>query len=114
MTIEARGWHYPKHLAGRVYGGVVHGDVAGVESQRRNLCDWLDWMGLVDAGPAARLDRYIGYYQPYFDSHEALDEDMAVQDEVRHAARAVLQGVAQLRGGTLRPPDRGQSAVRPK
>ena len=112
--LEARGWHYPKHLAGRVYGVVVHGDVAGVESQRRNLCDWLDWMGLVDAGPAARLDRYIGYYQPYFNSHQALDEDRAVQDEVRHAARAVLQGVAQLRAGTLRPPERDQPAVRPK
>jgi multimeric flavodoxin WrbA len=112
--IEERGWHYPKHLAGRVYGVVVHGDVAGVESQRRNLCDWLDWMGLVDAGPTARLDRYVGYYQPYFNSHEALDEDFAVQDEVRDAARAVLQGVAQLRAGTLKQPDRQKPAVRPK
>lgn len=37
-----------------------------------------------------------------------------MRDEVRHAARAVLQGVAQLRAGTLRQPDRGQAAVRPK
>ena len=112
--IEERGWHYPKHLAGRVYGVVVHGDVAGVESQRRNLCDWLDWMGLVDAGPSAQLDRYVGYYEPYFNSHDVLDEDFAVQDEVRRATRAVLQGVAQLRAGTLKQPDRGQAAVRPK
>lgn len=113
-AIEAGGWGYPKHLAGRVYGVVVHGDVAGVESQRRNLCDWLDWMGLVSAGPTARIERYVGYYGPYFDSHDTLDDDRAVQDEVRHAARAVLQGVAQLRDGTLKPPDRGQRPVRPK
>jgi hypothetical protein len=30
-------------------------------------------MGLIDAGAAAKLDRYIGYYGPYFDSHDALD-----------------------------------------
>jgi hypothetical protein len=30
---------------------VVHGDVAGIEGSRRALCDWLDWMGLIDSGP---------------------------------------------------------------
>ena len=30
-AIELAGWDYPKHLAGRVYGVVVHGDVAGIE-----------------------------------------------------------------------------------
>ena len=43
----------------------VHGDVAGIEAVRRALCDWLDWMGLIDAGPQSRLDRFIGYYEPY-------------------------------------------------
>ena len=57
-AIEEKGWDYPKHLEGRAYGLVVHGDVAGVEAQRRNLADWLDWMGLVDAGQLSRLDRY--------------------------------------------------------
>src|SRR4051794_27765943 len=47
--IELKGWDYPKHLAGRVYGVVTHGDVAGIEETRHALCDWLDWMGLVDA-----------------------------------------------------------------
>ena len=104
-AIEERGWDFPQHLAGRTYGVVVHGDVAGVESHRRNLTDWLDWMGLIDAGAAARLDRFIGYYQPYFDSHDALDADTAVQDEVRNVARAVLQAVSELRAGRLSQPD---------
>lgn len=71
--LEMAGWDYPKHLAGRAYGLVVHGDVAGVGDARRALSDWLDWMGFIDAGTPSRLERYIGYYEPYATSHEALD-----------------------------------------
>ena len=113
-AIEEQGWGYPKHLAGRVYGVVVHGDVAGVESQRRNLTDWLDWMGLVAAGTAAGLDRYIGYYAPYYNSHDALDRDTAVQQEVRNVARSVVEAVALLRAGRLPQPDQRVEAPRPK
>lgn len=112
--LEARGWDYPKHLAGRVFGVVVHGDVAGVEVHRRGLCDWLEWMGLLDAGAAAKLDRYIGYYQPYCDSHEALDADSAVQEEVRNVARALLQAVQDLRAGRLQPSGPPVQLSRPK
>ena len=113
-SIEERGWGYPKHVAGRTYGVVVHGDVAGVESQRRNLTDWLDWMGLIAAGSAAKLDRYVGYYEPYYNSHDALDRDEGVQEEVRNVARAVVTAVRQLRAGTLAQPDRELHAPRPK
>jgi multimeric flavodoxin WrbA len=113
-AIELKGWDYPQHLAGRVYGVVVHGDVAGIEGTRRALCDWLDWMGLVDAGPQARLDRYIGYYGSYALSHDELDQDDAVQEEVRNAARAVAHGVRALRAGTLVRPDRNLRPPRKK
>ena len=103
--IELAGWDYPKHLAGRTYGLVVHGDVAGIEGVRRGLSDWLDWMGLIDAGASARLDRYIGYYESYAESHEALDRDQAIQEEVRNVAKAVANAVKQLREGNLRQPD---------
>ena len=103
--IEQQGWHYPRHLAGRTYGTVVHGDVAGVEVHRRNLTDWLDWMGLIDAGAASRLDRYIGYYEPYHNSHDALDLDQAMQQETRNVARAVVNAVKALRTGQLSQPD---------
>ncbi len=112
--IEASGWDYPKHVAGRAYGVVVHGDVAGVESHRRNLTDWLSWMGLIDAGSSARLDRYIGYYEPYYNSHEALDKDEAVQEETRNVARAVVEAVRRLRAGQLAPPDSQLDRPRPK
>lgn len=112
--VELRGWDYPKHLRGRAYGLVVHGDVAGIEETRRALSDWLDWMGLVDAGATARLDRYIGYYQPYATSHEALDADPALFEEVRNVARAVAAAVTQLRTGRFAQPDQGLRDPRPK
>ena len=114
LELDGDGWSFPKHLAGRVYGVLVHGDVAGVESLRRNLCDWLDWIGLVDAGVQARLDRYIGYYEPYATSHEALDEDVAIHEETRNVARAVALAVGDLRAGKLSVPDRALSRPRRK
>jgi multimeric flavodoxin WrbA len=113
-ALEMKGWDYPKHLAGRAYGVVVHGDVAGIEGTRRGLCDWLDWMGLIDAGNQARLDRYIGYYEPYATSHDALDADKALMEEVRNVARAVGAAVTELRAGRLPQPDKGLPQPRPK
>jgi multimeric flavodoxin WrbA len=113
-ALEEKGWTYPKHLRGRVYGVVVHGDVAGIEGVRRSLSDWLDWMGLIEAGMQARLDRFIGYYEPYYNSHETLDQDECVQEEVRNVARAVLRGVTDMRSGKLEPADWHVQRPRPK
>ncbi|MFS8978468.1 flavodoxin family protein [Cupriavidus necator] len=113
-SLELAGWDYPKHLSGRAYGLVVHGDVAGIEGVRRALSDWLDWMGLIDAGSQARLDRYIGYYKPYATSHVELDEDSGVQAEVDNVARALARAVRQLRAGELNTPDRGLVPPRQK
>ena len=113
-AIEQQGWDFPKHVAGRAYGVVVHGDVAGVEVHRRNLCDWLEWMGLIDAGAAAKLDRFIGYYEPYYNSHDALDSDATVQEEVRNVARSVVHAVQEVRAGRLSQPDKQIKWPRPK
>jgi multimeric flavodoxin WrbA len=113
-ALELKGWDYPKHLAGRAYGVVVHGDVAGIEGVRRSLTDWLDWMGLIDAGATAKLDRYVGYYEPYATSHETLDRDEALQEEVRNVARALVNAVKELRAGRLSAPDRALKDPRPK
>jgi multimeric flavodoxin WrbA len=112
--IELAGWSYPKHLAGRAYGLVVHGDVAGIEGVRRGLSDWLDWMGFVDAGAMSRLDRFIGYYESYANSHEVLDLDLAIQEEVRNVARAVGNAVDELRKGILSISDNNLTRPRPK
>jgi multimeric flavodoxin WrbA len=97
--IELAGWDYPQHLAGRLFSVVVHGDVEGAENVRRSISDWLCYMHLCPAGPLAELDRYIGYWGPYATSHAALDADTAIQEEVRNAARALLEGVRAVRNG---------------
>jgi multimeric flavodoxin WrbA len=104
-AIELQGWDYPRHLKGRAFSVVVHGDAVGAETLRRNLHDWLCDMNLVPAGGEANIDRYIGYYEPYATSHDALDKDEAIQQEVRNAARALLKTVGQLRAGELRQDD---------
>jgi multimeric flavodoxin WrbA len=113
-ALEMAGWDYPKHLAGRAYGLIVHGDVAGIEGSRRSLSDWLDWMGFIDAGAEARLDRYIGYYEPYATSHDTLDRDEPMQAEARNVARAVAKAVVELRAGRLQAVQPVLSRPRPK
>jgi multimeric flavodoxin WrbA len=99
--LELEGWPYPRHLAGRVFSVVVHGDVEGAENVRRSLSDWLCFMHLQSAGPVAELDRYIGYWKPYATSHDELDADTALQEEVRNAARALHEAVMAKRSGNL-------------
>ena len=48
----------PRHLAGRLFAVVVHGDAEGAESVRRGLSDWLRSLELISAGHKAELDRY--------------------------------------------------------
>ncbi|MGK6312052.1 flavodoxin family protein [Neorhizobium sp. DT-125] len=99
--IEMLGWNYPRHLEGRIYSVVSHGDVEGAENVRRSLSDWLRFMRLIPAGPLAELDRYIGYWEPYATSHEALDRDEAIQEEIRNAALTLLEAVLARQAGHM-------------
>jgi multimeric flavodoxin WrbA len=113
-ALELQGWHYPRHLAGRLFSVVVHGDAAGADTLRRSLTDWLQDMKLVAASATATIDRYIGYYEPYATSHDALDRDRAFQQEVRNAAKALVAAVQLAREGRLVQPDTNLEDPRPK
>jgi multimeric flavodoxin WrbA len=113
-ALELKGWPFPRHLAGRVFSVFVHGDAAGAETLRRSLADWMTDMQLIEASPSASLDRYIGYYEPYATSHEALDRDEALQQEVRNAARVLVNAVGLKRKGDLPDPAKGIDDPRPK
>ena len=113
-ALELKGWDYPRHLANRLFAVVVHGDATGAETLRRSLTDWLTDMSLVPAAPNALVDRYVGYYEPYATSHEALDRDTSFQEEVRNATRALVEGVRLLRAGSFPRADREQRDPRPK
>jgi multimeric flavodoxin WrbA len=100
--IELDGWTYAQHLKGRLFSVVAHGDVEGTENVRRSIADWLRAIGLESAGAVGELDWLIGYWQPYATSHRELDLDTVVQDEVRNAARALVEAVhAQRTGGMV-------------
>jgi multimeric flavodoxin WrbA len=112
--LELAGWPYPRHLAGRAFAVVVHGDAEGVDGVRRGLVDWLASMRLVPAGNSGSLGRYVGFYEPYATSHETLDADAAFQEEVRNAARSLVHMVRAIRSGRAVPPDRDLRDPRPK
>ncbi len=111
--LELAGWSYPRHLDGRAFGVVVHGDTSGAEQLRRMLTDWLSSMALEPAGGLALLDRYIGYYEPYATSHVALDRNLELLEEVRNVARTVAVRADQLRHADHRA-DRDLVEPRPK
>ena len=113
-AVELKGWDYPRHLAGRQFSVVVHGDVEGAENVRRSVSDWLRFMKLQPAGPDAELDRYIGYWEPYATSHEALDRDTDIQAEVRIAAEELARAVVARRRGELVRTDRELESPRQK
>ncbi|MBR0664843.1 flavodoxin family protein [Roseomonas hellenica] len=98
-AIELAGWDYPRHLEGRIFSVIVHGDVEGAENVRRSLSDWLRFMHLIPAGTLAEVDRYIGYWKPYATNHQELDADEPFQEEVRNAARTLLEAVVAKRRG---------------
>ena len=113
-ALELAGWDYPRHLGGRRFSVVVHGDAVGAETLRRSLVDWLHDMHLVQAGYGATIERYVGYYEPYATSHQALDEDKAVQQEVRNAARTLVTAIKDYRSGRLPDAERANREPRPK
>ncbi len=112
--LEIKGWDYPKHLAGRAFSVVVHGDVTGISNVRRILVDWLEDMHLIPAGASAGLDRYIGYYKSYAKSHDELDKDIDFQKEVKLSALSLIEQVRMIRSGKYKEPDRNLESPRQK
>jgi multimeric flavodoxin WrbA len=113
-ALELKGWPYPRHLAGRHFGIVTHGDSVGAETLRRSLVDWLTDMSLISAGGMAETDGYIGYMQPYATAHGALDKDRAFQEEVLNVARALGNAVTLHRAGKYQNPAHGLTEPQPK
>lgn len=111
---ELAGWDYPRHLQGRLFSVVVHGDTEGAGNARRGLAGWLRSMKLDPVGEIAELDRYIGYWKPYATSHDELDTDEAVQAEVRNAVLALAEAVEKRRAGSFPTIGTGLVDPRPK
>jgi multimeric flavodoxin WrbA len=113
--IEIKGWDFPRHLEGRIYSVVTHGDSEGVLQVKDSLSNWLQDMGLVSAGNQAVIDRYIGYYGTYAEGHEDLDKDQALHHEVSRAAELLHLEVKKILKNPLnKASTEGNRAVRKK
>ncbi len=112
--IELKGWHYPRHLKGRVYSVVVHGDAVGANELKMALSEWLNEMELISAGTNANIARYVGYMESYAESHAALDKDHDFQLEVRNAALTLALATVAERQGKLQVFEREFHEPRPK
>lgn len=112
--LELEGWDYPRHLEGRIFSVIVHGDAAGLEDSKKALCDWLEEIKLISSGADGKLERYIGYLKPYALSHEALDKDKDLFQEIENAARALALNIRAKREGKLKSLNLNFSDPRPK
>ena len=91
--IELDGWDYPRHLAGRLFSVVVHGDVEGAENVRRSISDWLCFMHLRRPAPAPSSTATSATGSPMPPTTRSSIADEAIQEEVRNAARTLAQAV---------------------
>jgi hypothetical protein len=71
-------------------------------------------MKLIPTGHTGSVGRYVGFYQPYATSHAALDDDTGFQEEVRNAAKSLVNVVREIRAGRVVQPDHGLEDPRPK
>ena len=112
--IELAGWPYPRHLSGRVFSVIAHGDATGADTLADMLSNWLTDMDLIPAGDLSVYGRYICYMAPYATSHDHLDKEPATQEDARNAARTLLEAVKMRRAGKLQQPDHGLREPRQK
>jgi multimeric flavodoxin WrbA len=113
-ALELGGWPYPRHLAGRAFAVVAHGDSQGHEGVREALVEWLSSIGMHQAGTSAAVDTLIGYYEPYATSHDKLDAQRDVFVLVENAAHSLVNRVRAMRSGDWRAPDAGLKNPRQK
>jgi len=113
-ALELAGWPYPRHLAGRAFAVVAHGDSQGHEGVREALSEWLTSIGMIQAGAQGAVDTLIGYWEPYATSHDKLDAQPETFVQVENAAKSLARLVRDIRSGAYRAPDAGLRNPRQK
>jgi len=100
-AIEVKGWDYPRHLQGRIFSVVVHGDTMGVDDLKNALTSWLNEIMMIPSGVYGQIGRYIGYFGTYAESHLELDKDHAIMEEVKLCAEALAMNIRAERSKKL-------------
>ena len=113
-ALELAAGTIPRHLAGRAFARRRARRCRG----RRDAAPRADRLAAPTwswsrPAPSATLDRYIGYYEPYATSHEALDRDEASRRRCATPPAAWSRPCARC-AREVPPPDAGLEAPRPK
>jgi hypothetical protein len=58
-------------------------------------------MMLIPSSVYGQTGRYIGYYEPYATSHEALDRDQALFEEIKLSSEALAMNIMAERSKKL-------------
>jgi len=82
-----------------VFYVIVHEDVEGAGNVLRGISNWLRFVHLRPVELESEIDRYIGYWKPYATNHQELDNDLAIQKEVRNAAGTLRAAVTLVCSG---------------
>jgi hypothetical protein len=90
-------WSHQPYVGARTYGLVTHGDLRCPSRARHALCDWLDWMGLLDACEQTQLHHIAGDGEPH--------DERPPEWEVRCATAAMLRALAEIEAGRLYAPE---------
>jgi multimeric flavodoxin WrbA len=100
-ALELAGWPYPRHLAGRAFAVVAHGDSQGHEGVREALSEWLTSIGMIQAGRPGRgrhPDRLLGALR-----HQPRQARRPARDlrQVENAAKSLARLVRDIRSGPI-------------
>jgi hypothetical protein len=99
-------WPHEPAREARTYALVTHGDLRFASRARQALCEWLDWMRLVESCEQAHWHHIVG------DDGESADglppvpgHAMPLEWEVRSATAALLRALAEIEAGRLNAPE---------
>jgi len=95
-------WSHQPYVGARTYGLVTHGDLRCPSQARHALCDWLDWMGLLDACEQTQLHHIAGEGEP---PDGVPHDERPPEWEVRCATAAMLRALAEIEAGRLYAPE---------
>ena len=98
-------WPHEPAREARAYGLVTHGDLRFPSRARQALCEWLDWMCLVEACEQAQWHHTVGDDESAEDWPPMPDHSFPQDWEVRSATTALLRALAEIEAGRLNAPE---------
>lgn len=96
-------WPHEPAREARAYGLVTHGDLRFASRARQALCEWLDWMRLVEACEQSQWHHTLSDDESADDW--APEHGLPAEWEVRCATTALLRALSEIEAGRLNAPE---------